>query len=130
VPVRVLKLKAFARWARKERLADGLLRVAVREMRSGLMDANLGGGLLKKRVARPGGGKSGGYRTILAADLRERWVFLYGFAKSERDDLDDDELRELKRLAQSYLALSEETIDRLIDDGKLIEVKNGEPQAS
>ncbi len=85
---------------------------------------------VKKRVARPGGGKSGGYRTILAADLRERWVFLYGFAKSERDDLDDDELRELKRLAQSYLALSEETIDRLIDDGKLIEVKNGEPEAS
>jgi hypothetical protein len=128
--VRILKLKAFARWARKEKLADAWLRVAVREMRRGLLDANLGGGLLKKRVARPGGGKGGGYRTILAADLRERWVFLYGFAKSERDDLDDDEVRELKRLAKVYLASSEETLDRLIDAGQLIEVKNGEPQAS
>lgn len=128
--MRVLKLKAFARWARKERVADAWLRVAVWEMRRGLVDANLGGGLLKKRVARPGGGKSGGYRTILAADLRERWVFLYGFAKSERDDLDDDEVRELKRLAKAYLALSEDTLDRLIDAGQLIEVKNGEPQAS
>jgi len=128
--VRVLKLKAFARWARKEGLADASLRVAVLEMRRGLVDADLGGGLLKKRVARPGGGKRGGYRTIVAADLRERWVFLYGFAKSERDDLDDDEVRELKRLAKSYLPLREEVLERLIDAGALIEVKNGEPQAS
>ncbi|TMH68150.1 MAG: type II toxin-antitoxin system RelE/ParE family toxin [Betaproteobacteria bacterium] len=128
--MRVLKLKAFARWARKEGLADASLRVAVLEMRRGLVDADLGGGLLKKRVARPGGGKRGGYRTIVAADLRERWVFLYGFAKSERDDLDDDEVRELKRLAKSYLPLREEVLERLIDAGALIEVKNGEPQAS
>ncbi len=100
------------------------------EMRRGLVDANLGGGLVKKRVARSGGGKSGGYRTLLAADFRERWVFLYGFAKNERDNVEDDELRELKRLAQSYLALSEETIERLLDAGKLIEVTNGEPEAS
>ena len=128
--MRVLKLKAFARWARKEGLADASLRVAVLEMRRGLVDADLGGGLLKKRVARPDGGKRGGYRTIVAADLRERWVFLYGFAKSERDDLDDDEVRELKRLAKSYLPLREEVLERLIDAGALIEVKNGEPQAS
>src|SRR6266446_941273 len=100
--MRVLKLKAFARWARKEALPDHSLRVAVEEMRSGLVDADLGGGLFKKRVARAGGGKSGGYRTLLAADLRERWVFLHGFAKSERDDLDDAELRDWKRLAKSY----------------------------
>jgi len=128
--VRVLKLKAFARWARKEGLADGLLRVAVREMRSGLVDADLGGGLFKKRVARPGGGKSGGYRTILAADLRNRWVFLHGFAKSERDDLDDAEVRDWKRLARSYLALDEGLLDRLIDAGRLMEVEDGESAGS
>jgi hypothetical protein len=127
--LRVFKLKAFARWARKEGLADGSLRAAVREMVAGLLDADLGGGLFKKRIARRGGGKSGGYRTLVAADLRGRWVFLYGFAKSERDDVDDAELRELKRLAYFYLTLGEETISRLMDAGELIEVKNGESQA-
>lgn len=128
--VRVLKLNAFARWARKEGLADRLLRVAVQEMRSGLVDADLGGGLFKKRVARAGSGKSGGYRTFLAADLRTRWVFLYGFAKSERDSVDEAELRGLKRLAQSYLAASEEALDGLIAAGDLFEVRNGESQTS
>jgi hypothetical protein len=128
--VRVLKLKAFARWARKEGLAERSLRLAVEEMRSGLIDADLGGGLFKKRVARPGAGKSGGYRTLLAADLRERWVFMYGFAKSERDDLDDAELRDWKRLAKSYLALTEEMLDRAVDAGTLIEVTNDEPPGS
>jgi len=63
-------------------------------MRNGLLDADLGGGVFKKRIARPGRGKRGGYRTILAADLRNRWVFLFGFAKSKRDNLDDAELRD------------------------------------
>jgi hypothetical protein len=128
--VRILKLKAFARWARKEGLADRSLLVAIREMRGGLIDADLGGGLFKKRVARPGGGKSGAYRTILAADLRGRWVFLYGFAKSERDDLDDAELRDWKRVANSYLALSDDMLKAFIDARRLIEVKNGEPAGS
>ncbi len=120
--MRVLKLKAFTRWARKEGLADRFLRVAVDEMSSGLVDADLGGGVFKKRVARAGGGKSGGYRTILAADLRDRWVFLYGFAKSERDNLDDAELRDWKRIAKFYLELSEDMLDRAIDAGKVVEV--------
>jgi hypothetical protein len=128
--VRILKLKAFARWARKEGLADRSLLVAIREMRGGLIDADLGGGLFKKRVARPGGGKSGAYRTIPAADLRGRWVFLYGFAKSERDDLDDAELRDWKRVANSYLALSDDMLKAFIDARRLIEVKNGEPAGS
>ena len=99
-------------------------------MRSGLVDADLGGGLFKKRVARPGGGKSGGYRTILAADLRGRWVFLHGFAKSERDDLDDAEVRDWKRVAQFYLAAEEHMLDRLIGAGRLMEVEDGESAGS
>jgi hypothetical protein len=128
--VRVLKLKAFARWARKEGIADSLLRVAVREMRSGLVDADLGGGLFKKRVARRGAGKSGGYRTILAADLRSRWIFLHGFAKSERDNLDDAEVRDWKRLARAYLALDEDLVVRLIHAERLVEVEDGESAGS
>jgi len=99
-------------------------------MRSGLVDADLGGGLFKKRLARPGGGKSGGYRTILAADLRGRWVFLHGFAKSEREDLDDAELRDWKRIARSYLAMDEHMLDRMIDAGRLAEVQDDEPAAT
>jgi hypothetical protein len=128
--VRVLKTKNFGRWARRERLDDRLLAVAVTEMRHGLVEANLGGGLLKKRVARPGAGKRGGYRTFVASNERDRWIFMYGFAKKERDNLDDDELSDLKRIAKSYLAMSEGTIVRALYSGDLQEIKYGETQAS
>ena len=127
--MRVLKTKNFARWARKERLDDQLLAAAVAEARRGLLEANLGGGLLKKRVARAGGGKRGGYRTFIASNQRDRWVFMYGFAKNERDNLDDDELSDLKRIAQGYLAMSEETIVRALNVGEFQEIDYGETQA-
>jgi len=128
--MRVLKTKNFARWARKQRLDDRLLAVTVTEMRHGLVDANLGGGLLKKRVARPGGGKRGGYRAFLASNERDRWIFMYGFAKKERDNLNDDELSDLKRIAQAYLAMSEGAIARALYSGDLQEITYGETQAS
>jgi len=124
--MRVLKTRAFARWARKERLADSMLLAAVEEMGRGLVDADLGAGLVKKRVARSGGGKRGGYRALLATDLRERWIFLYGFAKSERENVDGKELSSLKQLAQVYLAMGEETVGRLLKAGELTETEHGE----
>jgi hypothetical protein len=128
--MRVLKTRWFARWARKEGLTDVALRSAVDEMRRGLVDAVLGGGLIKKRIARPGGGKSGGYRTLLAADFRDRWVFLYGFAKSERENIGDGDLRELRRLAQEYLSMGEAATRRLVGMGVLMEVSDGKPETS
>ena len=128
--MRILKLKAFARWARREGLDDASLRTAVREMQHGLVDANLGGGLLKKRVARPGAGKSGGYRAIVASNQRDRWVFVYGFAKKEREDLDESELGDLKRAGQTYLGMSEEAVLMALGNGELQEIEYGEPQAS
>jgi hypothetical protein len=128
--MRVLKTRWFARWARMEGLTDVALRSAVDEMRRGLVDAVLGGGLIKKRIARPGGGKSGGYRTLLAADFRDRWVFLYGFAKSERENIGDGDLRELRRLAQEYLSMGEAATRRLIGMGVLMEVSDGKPETS
>lgn len=128
--MRILKTKTFARWARRESVPDKALLASVQEMRSGLADAVLGAGLFKKRIARAGHGKSGGYRAILASDLRDRWFFLYGFAKKERDNVDDDELRSLKRLAQVYLGMDDETIDRLIAAGELMEVRHGESQTA
>lgn len=128
--MRVFKTKTFARWARKERIDDSWLAAAVAQMRRGLVDARLGGNLLKKRVARPGAGKSGAYRTFVASDQRDRWIFMYGFAKKDRDDLDDDELDDLKRTAQALLAMGEETVQQALAAGELREIDHGESQAS
>ena len=128
--MQIFKTRTFARWARKEGLKDAVLRTAVDEIQAGLVDSNLGGGLLKKRVARAGSGKSGGHRTLLATNLRDRWVFLYGFSKNERDNGDDVELRALKRLAQGYLGMEEERLNGLLDAGELIEVDDGESKTA
>lgn len=127
---RTLKTKTFARWARKEGLADRALLRAVAEMEAGLVDARLGGGLFKKRVALPGRGKSGGARTIVAGNLRDRWVFLYGFAKKERDDIEDDELRALKRIADALLAIDQVALERAVKEGQLLEVRDDQSPAS
>jgi hypothetical protein len=128
--MRVLKTKGFARWARKARLDDSLFAQAAAEIRQGLVGAWLGGGLLKKRIARAGGGKSGGYRTLLASNQRDRCFFMYGFAKNERDNGDEDEMVDLKRIARGYLALGDDAIRRAIVNGELQEIKYGETQAS
>lgn len=128
--MRVLKTKTFSRWSRKEGVRDASLVAAVDEIRRGLVDAHLGASLVKKRVARAGGGKSGGYRTLVATNLRDRWVFLYGFAKNERDNVDDEELSTLKRLAHVYMDMGADMIGRLIKAGELTEVKHGESQTS
>jgi hypothetical protein len=128
--MRVLKTKTFARWARKERIDDSLLAEAVSEMRRGLVDAQLGGNLLKKRIARLGAGKRGGYRIFVTTDWSNRWVFLYGFAKKERENLDERETIELRRIGQGYLDMSGEAVLYLLGTGQLQEIDYGEPQAS
>ncbi len=128
--MRILKTKSFSRWARRSGIADSRLTMAVDEMRRGLVDADLGGGLLKKRVARPGEGKSGGYRTLLASNRRDRWVFLFGFGKSELENIGDNDLYDYKKLAGLYLGRRESAIAHLIDIGELQEVMHGKPEAS
>lgn len=126
--MQVLKLKAFARFQRRERIKDDALAAAVREIEAGRIDADLGGGLLKKRVARAGQGKRGGYRTILAVRRGARAVFLFGFAKSERDNIDPDELDELQEQGRAWLGLSADAIEAAICDGDLVEVDYGEDE--
>ena len=128
-----LKTLTFERWQKKTALADIVLRQAVQEMQRGLIDADLGGGLVKKRVARPGGGKSGGYRTLLATNQDDRWIFIYGFAKNERDNIARQELRALKLLAKHLLALPLEAIRTALQHGELKEIPDGtitDPQRS
>ena len=123
MPVRLLKDPAFDRWARKERITDAMLRGAGDEIENGLIGARLGGFLLKKRIARPGGGKRGGCRTIVAYRQGNRLIFLHGFAKNEADNIDRRELLVLGKLGDQYLAYDDATIGRLVAARLLIEVE-------
>ena len=91
-------------------------------MTAGLYDADLGGGLLKKRIARPGQGKSGGFRTLVATNKGDRWFFVYGFPKSQRGNIDTDEEEALKKLAAHLLSLSAQALDKAQVAGELKEV--------
>ena len=90
---RVFQTSTFTRWMRKAGLTDDALCDAVSEMVQGLVDADLGGHVVKKRIALPGQGKRGGARTIVATKMAGRWFFLYGFGKNERANIDKDELK-------------------------------------
>lgn len=118
----VYKTRWFDRWSRKEGLATSSLCTAVHEMTRGLFDADLGGGLVKKRIGRPGQGKSAGYRTLLATNKGNRWVFMFGFPKNERSNIDKDETEALKKLAAHLLTLTPLALGKAQNAGELIEV--------
>ncbi|CAQ44882.1 type II toxin-antitoxin system RelE/ParE family toxin [Stenotrophomonas maltophilia] len=118
----VLKRKDFARWQAGESLPDAALCKAVQEMESGLVDADLGGFLYKKRIARPGGGKSGGYRTLLSARIGSRYVFLHGFPKSDKANITQDERKALQFAGKVFLELSAENLAKALESGVLLEV--------
>lgn len=116
------KTRWFDRWARKQGLTTASLCAAIGEMASGLYDADLGGGLVKKRIARPGQGKSGGFRTLIATNRENRWFFVYGFPKNERSNIDKDEEEALKKLAEHLLSLTDEALDQAQLEKELMEV--------
>lgn len=120
--MRVFKIRGFARFARSERLADDALAGAIAQAEKGLVDADLGAGLIKLRVARPGGGKRGGYRTLIAYRAGARAVFLFGFAKNERDNITPAQLADLKAAAADILRRGDELIEDDIIEGRLWEV--------
>jgi len=120
----IYKTRQFNRWARKVDLSDQALCRAVMEIRQGLIDADLGGGIIKKRIALPGHGKRGSTRTLLATNRNDRWVFVHGFEKNERSNVSDNELEALKLLADDLLRLSEKQISEAVGKGSLLEVTN------
>lgn len=124
--MRIYKTRQFDKWASKEGLTDALLKAAVAEIENGLIDADLGGNVIKKRVALAGRGKSGGARTLLAYRMGDRAFFVYGFAKNERDNIDDKELKALKQLASIQLGLNQTQLQHALIAGKLIEVTNND----
>ena len=112
----------FERWARKQGLPASSLCAAVQEMAAGLLDADRGGGLFKKRVARPGKRKSGGFRALVATNREDRWVFVFGFSKNERSNIDKDEEEALKKLAAHLLSLTAAALDKAQRAGEIFEV--------
>ena len=121
--MRIFKNKWFVRFARKERITDAKLTEAVRNAEKGLIDADYGGGVIKQRIARPGQGKSGGYRSIIIFRKGNMAFFVYGFAKNERDNIDESDERDFKDLAKVLLALSDEGLKKLTDNGELTQVE-------
>jgi len=120
--IRVFKTRAFQRWMRKTELTDAALCAAVEEMANGLIDANLGGGVVKKRIGLPGRGKRGGARTLVATNRGERWFFVFGFEKNDLANIRNDELAALQAYAADLLALSNTQLDQAVSDGALQEI--------
>jgi hypothetical protein len=121
--MQAFKTRAFAKWANGEGLDDDALASAVAEMEQGLIDARLGSQVVKKRVALPGRGKRGGARTLVAFREHDKVFFIFGFAKNERANVTDDDLKALKLLAKELLNYPAATLKKAVEAGELIEIE-------
>jgi len=124
--VPVYKTKPFARFAKKARIADGDLWRAAQQVNQGLMDADLGGGVIKQRIARAGEGKSGGSRTILLFRKSNRAVYVYGFEKKNLANIKPDELEAFRELAEVILGYTRDEIASRVKDGALFAIEEPE----
>ena len=127
--VPVFKTKWLARFARRERIKDASLREAIDRAERGIVDADLGGGLIKQRVARERQGRSTGYRLLAAYRAQGRAVFLYGFAKDEQENIGPDELASLHEIAAAWLDADADRMAKAIEAKELQEVEHGEAGA-
>jgi hypothetical protein len=119
--VRLFKNTWFTRFAKKESITDNELREAVNQLEAGQVDADLGGDVYKVRIARPGKGKSSGYRVIVFFKSEERTFFAYGFAKSDMVNINEKQLRNLKLAARTIFNYSDKEIDERVKNGLFIE---------
>ena len=120
--MRTYKNKSFARFARHAGIPDAALCDAVLRAGRGQVDADLGGGVIKQRIARAGGGRSGGFRAIVLFRREDRAFFVHGFAKNERENLQRDELRTLRRLAGELFGLERTELEAMLANGTISEV--------
>jgi hypothetical protein len=121
--VKVFKTKWFRRFARREGILDEMLCDAVARAGRGQIDADLGSGVIKQRIARKGQGRSGGYRSLIVYRAEDRAIFVFGFAKSEREDLEPDELRDLRKTARLLLTYDAEQLEEAVVNDELWEVR-------
>ncbi len=120
--MRVFKNAWFSRFARKEQISNQALWEAVDRAELGLIDADLGGGVIKQRIARPGAGRSGGYRSLVLYRKGSNAFFVFGFSKNSQGNIRDDEQEQFKRAAKITLALTQEQVRVLIEKGQMEEV--------
>ena len=120
--MRIFKNKAFSRFARKEGIGDGELKAIVPQLEANQSDADLGGNVYKMRVARPGEGKSGGYRVIVLFRSGEHTFFVHGFVKSDLANIDDKQLRRFKEMAKDLLSYTEKELDAYTKFGRFQEI--------
>lgn len=121
--MQIFKNAWFERFASKQEISDKAIVQAIERAEQGLIDADLGGGAIKQRVARAGQGKSGGFRTVVLYRTAQRAFFVYGFAKSDRDNIGKDEEAQFRKAAGYVLSLSDEQLAVLIDNGQFLEVR-------
>jgi hypothetical protein len=120
--LRVFKNAWFERFARKEKISAEALWEAIERAEQGQIDADLGGDVIKQRITRPGGGKSKGYRSIVLYRKDDKAFFVFGFPKSEQDNIREDEEVQFKKMAKRVLALTDEQLQLLIAKGQFEEV--------
>jgi hypothetical protein len=121
--MQVFKTRWFARFSRQEKIADAGLREAIARAERGLIDADLGGGLIKQRVARQGRGRSGGYRALIAYRLGRRALYIFGLAKNDRENFTENELEAARAIGKIWIPAPDEQIAHGVQDGQLIEVQ-------
>ena len=122
--MRIFANRWFARFADKQNIGDDDLREAVSRAERGLIDADLGGGVIKQRIARKGQGKSGGIRSVVLFRQGERAFFVYAFAKSDRDNIDQSELSTYKTAAAVYLNYTDDELALFLKQGTLMEISH------
>lgn len=121
--MKIYKNSWFNRFANKNDIEDECLITAVKRAEKGLIDADLGGYVIKQRIARRGQGSSGGYRAIIIMQQKDRYFFIFGYAKSEKENISAIELREFKKLAALMISISESNVKELLKNRSLVEVK-------
>lgn len=120
--MRIIKTKKFSKWAIKSEISDIGLIDAAKEIALDVYEANYGSGVLKKRISNKGRGKSGSARTIVAFKKGNNCYFVFGFEKSDKDNISKNEEKALKLVAKTLLAYSDDEIDSKVAEGSLIEV--------
>lgn len=118
----IFKTKWFVRFARQQQIEDKALCEAIYRAERGRVDADLGGGVIKQRIARPKEGKSGGFRSIVLFRSGDRAFFVYGFPKSAKDNVRRDELRGFKALADEMLGYDDAALKKALKSGAIAEV--------
>ncbi len=124
--VRIFKSRYFKKFAKNEGISDAKLRQVIKEAEAGNIDADYGGGVIKQRIARPGQGKSSGYRTIIFYRRADRAFFVYGYAKKDQDNISRDDVYDFKQQAKALLAMNAQQIASLLQTGIYMEIGDEE----